>query len=276
MRLIIDKENAALGATVSELDLGEPLTEEDRSELRQALAEHQVLFFRDQHISPRSHRDFGLAFGSLQIHPSYPTVDGYPEIIVLENDRENPSKIDEWHTDMSFDPNPPLGSILIGRKVPENAGDTMFASLAAAYDDLSESSKIMLEGMTATHSFAYGFKESIAEPGGRERLGDAIKRNPDVVHPVVRTHPVTGRKMIFVNRLFTSKINEMNQQDSDDMLASLCDHMVQDKYIYRFRWQQNSIAFWDNRAVLHVPVNDYWPALRRMERVTINDTLVPA
>lgn len=276
MRLTIDKENAALGATVSDLDLGVPLTEEDRSELRQALAEHQVLFFRDQHISPRCHRDFGLAFGSLQIHPSYPTVDGFPEIIVLENDRENPSKIDEWHTDMSFDPNPPLGSILIGRKVPENAGDTMFASLGAAYDDLSESRKQTLEGMTATHSFAYGFKESIAEPGGSERLGDAIKRNPDVVHPIVRTHPVTGRRMIFVNRLFTSKINGLSQQDSDDLLTSLCDHLVQDKYICRFRWQQNSIAFWDNRAVLHVPVNDYWPALRRMERVTINDTLVPA
>ena len=130
--------------------------------------------------------------------------------------------------------------------------------------------------MTATHSFTYGFKESIDESGGRERLKDAIRENPDVVHPLVRTHPVTGRKLIFVNRLFTSKIDGLSERKSKDLLNFLCDHMVQDKYVYRFNWRKNSIAFWDNRAVLHAPVNDYWPALRRMERVTIDDTLAPA
>ena len=200
--LTIKKENAALGATVEGLDLTVPLQETDKVGLQSALAEHQVLFFRDQNISHRNHRDLGLAFGTLQRHPSYPTIDGYSEIIILENDRENPSKIDEWHTDMSFNPKPPLGSILIGRIVPDKGGDTMFSSLAAAYDDLPEALKTSLEGMTATHSFAYGFKESIAEPGGRERLKDAISNNPDVVHPVVRTHPVTGRKLIFLAEEF--------------------------------------------------------------------------
>jgi len=196
--------------------------------------------------------------------------------MVLENDRENPSKIDEWHTDMSFKPKPPLGSILIARIMPENGGDTMFASLSAAYEDLPESLKKSLAGMTATHSFEHGFKESLAEPGGRERLKDAISENPDVVHPLVRTHPVTGRKMLFLNRIFTRNINELNEAKSEELLDFLCDHMVREKYVYRFKWRQNSIAFWDNRAVLHVPVNDYWPALRRMERVTINDPLAPA
>jgi len=109
-----------------------------------------------------------------------------------------------------------------------------------------------------------------------ERLRDALDRNPDVVHPVVTTHPVSGRKMLFVNRIFTSRINELHARDSEDLLSFLCDHMVQDKYVYRFKWRKNSIAFWDNRAVLHKPVNDYWPATRRMERVTINDTWRPA
>jgi taurine dioxygenase len=274
--LTIKKIDAALGATVENLDLTAPLQETDIAELKWALAEHQVLFFRDQDISYRNHQEFGIAFGSLQRHPSYPAIDEFPEIMILENDRENPSKIDEWHTDMSFKAMPPLGSILIGRVVPDNRGDTMFSNLAAAYEDLPGSLKRSLEGMTATHSFAYGFKESIAEPGGRERLKDAINNNPDVVHPVIRTHPVTGRKLIFLNRLFTRKIDGLSERKSNDLLNSLCDHMVQDKYVYRFNWRKNSIAFWDNRSVLHVPVNDYWPTLRRMERVTINDTLAPA
>jgi taurine dioxygenase len=272
----VKKEGELLGATVSGLNLTVPLHEKDVATLRQALAEHQVLFFRDQTLSARHHREFGLAFGTLQIHPSYPTVEDYPDIIYLENDRDNPSKIDEWHTDMSFTPIPPMGSILIARIMPEQGGDTMFASLGASYDDLPDSIKKSLSGLTATHSFAHGFKDSLAEPGGRERLRDALDRNPDVVHPVVTTHPVSGRKMLFVNRIFTSRINELHARDSEDLLSFLCDHMVQDKYVYRFKWRKNSIAFWDNRAVLHKPVNDYWPATRRMERVTINDTWRPA
>ena len=232
-------------------------------------------FFRDQPISHRNHRDLGTAFGDLQYHPSYPTVEAYPEIIILENDRESPSKIDKWHTDMSFTRIPPFGSILVGRIIPEKGGDTMFCSLADAYDDLPDSLKGELEDMTATHSYAFGFKESLAEPGGPERLGPAIQRNPDVVHPVIRTHPVTGRKMVFVKAQFTSKINGLSEEDSFALIKRLCDHMVQDKYVYRFRWQQDSIAFWDNRAVMHVPVNDYWPQTRRVERVTINDTRSP-
>jgi taurine dioxygenase len=274
--ITIEKEDAMLGATVSGLDLTAALGEKEIAALKEALAQHHVIFFHDQELSPSHHRQFGLAFGTLQIHPSYPTVEGYPEIIYLHNDQENPSRIDEWHTDMSFTPIPPMGSILIARIMPEKGGDTMFSSLGASYDDLPEPVKKTVSGLTATHSFAHGFKDSLAEPGGRERLQDALERTPDVVHPVVTTHPVNGRKMLFVNRIFTARINELSESNSEELLSYLCEHMVQDKYVYRFKWRQNSIAFWDNRAVLHKPVNDYWPATRRMERVTINDTWRPA
>jgi len=268
----VEREGTALGATIVGLNLTRPLRDEDIVALGQTLAEHQVIFFRDQDISYANHRAMGLRFGSLLRHPTYPTVEGYPEIIILQNDRENPPKIDEWHVDMSFTTTPPLGSILIGRVVPESSGDTLFASLAAAYDDLPDAMKKTLAGLTATHSLEYGFRESLAEPGGRERLQHAMDKNPDVVHPLVRAHPVTGRKLIFYSPTFMRNINGLNAQDSEDMLSFLRHHIVQDKYIYRFQWRQNSIAFWDNRSVIHMPVNDYWPALRRMERVTIYDT----
>ncbi len=272
--MFIMRESDALGATITGLDLDAPLQDEDASALQRALAEHQVIFFRNQDISHHNHRALGLRFGTLMQHPAYPTVAGYPEIMVLDNDRENPSKIDEWHVDMSFTANPPLGSILVGRIMPESGGDTLFASLAAAYDDLSAAMKETLAGLSATHSLEHGFRQSLAEPGGRERLQDAIDRNPPVVHPLVRTHPVTGRKLIFYSATFTEKINELSPPDSEELLAWLARHVVQDRYVYRFSWGQKSIAFWDNRAVIHKPVNDYWPARRRMERVTINDSSV--
>jgi len=272
----IEKEDAVLGATINGMDLTAPMSPTGIEALKTALAEHQVIFFRDQVLSHENHRDLGQAFGSLDYHPSYPTIEGYPEIIILENDRERPSKINEWHTDMSFTPLPPMASILIGRIIPESGGDTVFSSLASAYNDLPESIRQSLKGLTATHSFTHGFKDTLAEPGARERLKGALAKNPDVVHPLVLTHPETGRKMVFVNRIFTSRINELSPRDSGELLHFLCDHLVQEKYVCRFKWQENSIAFWDNRAVMHKPINDYWPALRRMERVTINDTHRPA
>ena len=168
---------------------------------------------------------------------------------------------------MTFKKNPPLGSILIGKIIPETGGDTLFSSLSKAYDDLSKDWKIKLENMNAIHSFEFGFKESLAEEGGRERLAEALEENPPVSHSVIKKHPVTGRKIIYVNRLFTSHIE--GDDESSSILEFLFEHIHQDKYQCRFSWENNSIAFWDNRSVLHKPVNDYWPQLRRMERITI-------
>ena len=263
----IEKTKYKLGAYVGNSDLSKQLGEEEFDLLYQALSEYEVLFFREQSISHEDHRRLASLFGDMQTHPAYPTVDGFPEITILENDEDNPSKIEEWHTDMTFKRNPPLGSILIGKIIPKTGGDTLFSSLSKAYDDLSEDWKMRLEDMNAIHSFEFGFKESLAEEGGRERLAEALEENPPVSHSVIKKHPVTGRKIIYVNRLFTSHIE--GDDESGSILKFLFDHIHQEKYQCRFAWENNSIAFWDNRSVLHKPVNDYWPQLRRMERITI-------
>ena len=271
----IIKEDSALGATIADIDLKQPLDEKLTVFIAKALAENEVIFFRNQDITPEQHRAFALNFGQLQSHPVYPTIKGFPEITILENDEKNPSKIEKWHTDMTFKKIPPLGSILLGKVIPEKGGDTLFASLSAAYSDLPADLKQSLEEMTAVHSFEYGFKESLAEPYGREKLAQALIDNPPVEHPVVCTHPVTGKKLIYVNSLFTLKINSLSDSESSKLLEFLCDHIKKEKYQCRFSWEINSIAFWDNRSVIHKPDNDYWPQLRRMERITIDNTASP-
>ena len=271
----IIKEDSALGATITDIDLKQPLDEKLTVFIAKALAENEVIFFRNQDITPEQHRAFALNFGQLQSHPVYPTIEGFPEITILENDEKNPSKIEKWHTDMTFKKIPPLGSILLGKVIPEKGGDTLFASLSAAYSDLPLDLKQSLEEMTAVHSFEYGFKESLAEPYGREKLAQALIDNPPVEHPVVCTHPVTGKKLIYVNSLFTLKINSLSDSESSELLEFLCDHIKKEKYQCRFSWEINSIAFWDNRSVIHKPDNDYWPQLRRMERITIDNTASP-
>ena len=269
------KENSCLGASIEGIDLTKPLSDKEVSFISNSLAEYEVIFFKNQRIDPSEHKEFALNFGSLQTHPAYPTVDGYPEITILENDRDNPSKIEEWHTDMTFREIPPLGSILIGRIVPPKVGATLFGSLSKAYESLPEKMKLKLGSLSAVHSFEYGFKESLAEPGGRERLKQALIDNPPVTHPVIRTHPITGRKSIFVNKLFTSHINEVNEEESKEILSFLFEHIKKDEFLMKFEWEKDFIAFWDNRSILHKPDNDYWPQHRKMERITIDDTLRP-
>ena len=271
----IIREDFALGATIGDIDLKQPLDDELTGFIAKALAENEVIFFRNQDITPEQHRAFALNFGQLQSHPVYPTIEGFPEITILENDEKNPSKIEKWHTDMTFKKIPPLGSILLGKIIPEQGGDTLFASLSAAYSDLPEDLKRSLETMTAIHSFEYGFKESLAEPYGREKLAQALIDNPPVEHPVICTHPVTGKKLIYVNGLFTLKIKSLTDSESSELLEFLCDLIKKEKYQCRFSWEINSIAFWDNRSVIHKPDNDYWPQLRRMERITIDNTTPP-
>lgn len=260
----------ALGAEVSGIDLRQPIDDATFVALEAGLLEHQVLFFRDQHIEHEHHRALAHRFGEPVGHPAYPHVDGFPEINILESTAENPTKIDTWHTDMTFLERPPLGSILRGRIIPERGGDTMFASLFAAHDALSDRMQRYLDGLFALHSFAHGFRHSLAEPGGWDRLGEAVRANPPVRHPVVRTHPRSGRRALFVNRLFTTHIEGLREAESDAVLAFLFAHLEMPEITCRFRWAPDAIAFWDNRATLHRPVNDFFPAHRRMERITIS------
>jgi len=266
----INRITSALGAEVSGVDLRQPVTDEDFDAIHKALLEYQVIFFREQHITPGQQLALAKRFGPIQTHPAYAHVEGYPEVCILENSKENPSKIDTWHTDMTFRPNPPLGSMLHAQQVPEFGGDTMWSSMSASFEGLSDKWQHFLDGLEAIHSFEYGFQESLSEPGGRQRLAKAVEDNPPVAHPVIRIHPESGKKGIFVNALFTIHIVGMKQSESKAVLEFLNQHITLPEFTCRFKWQKYSIAFWDNRITQHVPVNDIGLQYRLMHRVTID------
>jgi taurine dioxygenase len=260
----------ALGAEIHGLDLSQDLSEETRLRVRELLNEYEVIFFRNQDISPARQKALALSFGPLQSHPAYDTVDGFPEITILESTAEKPTKIEAWHSDMTFRQHPPMGTVLRSVIVPPKGGDTLWSSMTAAYNGLSAPMQVFLEGLTAVHDFTHGFRESLAEPGGQERLASAIAANPPVRHPVIRTHPETAKKVIFVNSLFTMHIEGLQAAESDALLQFLFDHIHTPEYTCRFQWQPHSIAIWDNRSTQHKPINDYFPAHRRLLRITID------
>lgn len=260
----------ALGAEVHGLDLGQELSSELAIQIRQILNEHEVIFFRDQDISPARQKALALSFGPLQTHPAYGTVEGFPEITVLESTPEKPTKIEAWHADMTFREHPPMATVLRSVIIPPKGGDTLWSSMTAAYEGLSGGMQDFLGGLTAVHDFSHGFKESLAESGGRERLADAVAANPPARHPVIRTHPETGKKVIFVNSLFTTHIEGLPRAESAALLSFLFEHVITVEYTCRFKWEPHSIAIWDNRSTQHKPINDYFPAHRRLQRITID------
>ena len=262
--------SGALGAELHGVDLCEDLSVDTYAEIRRLLIEHQVIFFRDQDISPHQHKALAESFGPVQTHPAYETVPDFPEITILESTADKPSKIEVWHSDMTFRKHPPLGSVLRSKICPPEGGDTMWSSMTAAYDGLSSNMQQYLSTLEAEHDFSYGFKESLAEPGGSERLAQAVKDNPPVTHPVIRTHPESQKKVIFVNALFTTKILNVSAKESAAILNFLYEHVVTPEYTCRFHWEPNSIAIWYNRSTQHKPINDYFPAHRVLERVAID------
>ena len=257
----------ALGAEVTNFDVGAALANGEGSCIRDWLNEHEVLFFRDQRLKPIEQRDVAALFGPLQTHPAYGTVDNLPEVMLLESTPENPSKIEVWHSDMTFRQHPPSVTVLKGVTIPQVGGDTLFASMTSAYDGLSDGMKRYLEPLVAVHDFSQGFKESLAEPGGRERLTGALTNNPPVRHKVIQTHPETGKKVIFVNALFTSHIEGVSALESSEVLGFLYQHAVLPEYTCRFSWAVDSLVLWDNRSTQHKPVNDFLPAHRALHRV---------
>ncbi|HSG87583.1 MAG TPA: TauD/TfdA family dioxygenase [Pseudomonadales bacterium] len=259
----------AIGAEVLGFDPTVPMDAATCNAFETALAERGVLFFRDLDMTPVQQRDFAAAFGPLQSHPAYGTVAGTSEVTILESTAEKPSKIEMWHTDMTFRRDPPKITMLHARIIPPTGGDTLWSSMTAAFDGLSDRLQSFLSSLTGVHDFSWGFKESLAEPGGRERLAEAVAANPPVEHPVVVTHPLTGRRGLYVNSLFTVAIKGMKQRESRALLDLLFAHVVEPEYVVRFRWAANSFAVWDNRCTQHKPVNDYFPAHRLMHRVTV-------
>ena len=270
MTITVQHLSGSLGAEISGIDLTQPLDNSIYADIRQLLVEHEVIFFRDQDISLSQHKALAESFGPLQTHPAYGTIEGFPEITILESTPEKPTMIECWHSDMTFKKHPPMGTILRSRIIPPKGGDTLWSSMTVAYDGLSSGMQNFLSSLTAVHDFAFGFKESLAEAGGRERLAQAVADNPPVEHPVICTHPESGKKVIFVNELFTTHIVGMTAKESRALLGFLYEHVVTPEFTCRFSWQPNSIALWDNRSTQHKPINDYFPAHRKLERTTID------
>ena len=248
----------ALGAVISGIDLSKPLSNAQVDDLNRAICDHQVIFFRDQRLDPESLRRVGQYFGPLQKH-ALKGMEGFPEVRQLHADANSKHVSGEvWHTDMSCIERPPMGSVLYVHTLPPIGGDTVFASMYAAYDALSDRMKAYLEGLTAFHDGKLAF--------GRF---DPTGTYPTATHSVVREHPVTGRKLIYVNRGFTLRINELPQAEGEALLAFLFNHCENAYFQVRFRWEPHSVAFWDNRCTQHLAVWDYFPHTRSGYRVQI-------
>lgn len=263
--LVIDPVTPGMGAVISNVDLNQPLDAATVAELQAALAEHLVLFFRDQPLTHESHKAFGRQFGELHIAKATAAwaVPGHPEVVTLHADAQSTYVAGEdWHSDMTCDAIPPLGSILYLHTVPPVGGDTAFSNMFAAYEALSERMKAYLDGLTATHDARRVFG-AIAPAGTVFSVSS---------HPVVRTHPVSGRKALFVNKQFTAHIDGIPKDESAALLAFLAAHVQRPEFQCRFRWAPHSIAFWDNRSVQHSAIWDYFPQVRSGYRVTIEGT----
>lgn len=272
--LDIIPSGAALGADVYGADLTRPLDSETVAALRAALNEHKVLFFRDQDISHEDHLRFGRYFGELEGHPVTGNVPGFPEILKIENgeyaylnDLTIPfiRATNKWHTDVTFRDAPSALGILRARKIPPRGGDTLFADSVAAFEDLPAELKTRLEGLTATHDIlkSYGWKLT------QEEAAELSAKHPPISHPVVRVHPETGEKALYVNHGFTTKIDGLPEKESADLLAPLFDRVRIPEYQVRFKWSENAIVVWDNRSTQHYPIADYYPHGRIVERVTV-------
>jgi taurine dioxygenase len=261
----IRKVTPHCGAEIEGVDLAAPIVDRTFATINRALVDNGVVFFRNQTLTPEQQKAFGRRFGELHIHPAYPyLLEGHPEIMqIYADDKTKRIAGEAWHSDVSCDPEPPLGTILYMVEVPPVGGDTLFSSMYAAYDALSDPMKRLLEGMTAIHDGEQAYR------GRYEGVKEEGKIYPRAEHPVIRTHPVSGRKALFVNSTFTTRIVQLAKPESDAILEMLYRHVETPEFQCRFRWDLGSVAFWDNRCVQHHAMWDYYPQRRRGLRVTV-------
>ncbi|HWT41305.1 MAG TPA: TauD/TfdA family dioxygenase [Sphingopyxis sp.] len=263
-RLKVAPLTPSIGAEISGIDLAEEQDEAVIAEIRAALLAYKVIFFRDQFITPEQHIAFARRFGPLEIHPATPKDQPNPEVLHIAHGPDSRGRENEWHSDVTWRAEPSLGSILRAIEVPAVGGDTLFADMAAAFRGLSPAMQDWCRSLSAVHDIARVFAR---------RLGKSIEelheQYPPQLHPVVRTHPETGEQALYVNTAFTSHIEGVSAKESEWLLAHLYAQAVVPEIQCRFRWRAGSIAFWDNRAGQHYAASDYFPAVRRMERVTI-------
>jgi len=269
--LQIEPLTPAIGAILRGVNLAEPASDDLIGDIRAALLKHQVIFFEGQDFTPGQQRDFAARFGDLHVHPLYDRNDAHPEIMIIDNHVDNPTDNNFWHTDVTFIDTPPMGSILASRQLPPTGGDTMWASMTAAYNALSPAMQRFLQGLEAVHDFAFAFTaEGLAgSQAGRERYEKAVAENPPVIHPVIRTHPETGEPGIFVNSVFTRRIKGLRREESQALMAFLNAHVQKPEFVVRWRWRPGDVAFWDNRNTQHRAVDDFLPHRRVMTRATI-------
>ena len=258
MTIQVTRVTTAIGALVEGVDLSQELAQPQVDRLAELLAQHQVLFFRDQPLTPQQQVRFASRFGTLHVHPIYPVLPELPEILVLDTHKDFLPDNDNWHTDVTFSETPPMAGILAAKQMPSSGGDTLWSSCSAAYDGLSQPMRGFLDGLTAQHSVAKSFPPERwqNDPAFKERYERAVAKHPPVNHPVVRTHPVTGRKGLFVNGGFTTHINELRPSESRNLLDFLDAHAGRPEFTVRWRWQVNDLVFWDNRVTQHYAVAD--------------------
>jgi len=265
MTITVEPMTATIGAEIGGVDLADDLSPETIAEIRAALLEWKVIFFRDQHDLDRSsHVAFGRRFGDLEVHPLTPADQKEPEIFVLPSEGKMRAP-DVWHSDVTWRPEPSMGSILRIVESPPLGGDTLWADMGAAYDLLDDETKARIDGLVALHDFvrAFGWNQP---PEVQDKMR---AKHPTQEHPVVRTHPETGRKTIYVNGSFTMGIKDMDEPEAAPLLRRLQRQSTIPDVQCRFKWAPGSVAFWDNRSTQHVVSNDFLPARRIMERVTI-------
>ncbi|MCX5660895.1 MAG: TauD/TfdA family dioxygenase [Planctomycetota bacterium] len=246
--------NPTIGADITGIDLSQPITPEQAAEIRRALLEHQVLFFRGQNrIEPARHLELGRHFGKIHMHPTIRHLQDFPGILVVHADENSKGHFGPmWHSDVSCDAEPPMGTMLQIHTPPPCGGDTMFASMYAAYDDFSPAMQRFLQGLTAEHQY----------PSGPPPV-------PKAEHPIIRTHPETGRQALYVSRLFTTQIVGLRPGESKALLSHLFERIENPYYHVRLNWRRNDVAFWDNRCTQHLAIWDYKPHTRTGHRVTI-------
>lgn len=268
--IIVKPIAGALGAEIEGVDLSKPLDASTVKAIRQALLDNLVIFFRDQQLEPESFMRFAKAFGTPVEYPMLDGIPGYPmitEIVKLEHERNNFGGI--WHADTTYLETPPMGSMLHAQEVPPYGGDTMFANQYLAYETLSEPLRRFLDGLTAVSTSVKADVSKTREDMIRNAGDAAHLHNYEAEHPVVRTHPETGRRCLYVNTAHTSHFKGMTEAESAPILQFLFQHQVKPEFTCRFRWEKGSLAFWDNRAAQHNPINDYHGFRRVMRRITL-------
>ena len=264
--------SGSVGAEISGIDLKKEITKEQFNEIRNAFARYGVIFFRDQSLSPIEEIIFAEKWGKININRFFTNLDGYPQIAMVLKEPDQKNNIGGgWHTDHTYDQEPAMGSILFAHEVPKNGGDTMFSSMYAAYENLSDGLKETLIKMRARHSskHVFGSLRAKRDDDTVGRIKNAEAANQDVFHPVVITHPETGKKALYVNPTFTLGFEGWSDEESRPLLEYLYLHASKPEFTCRFQWKEGSIAFWDNRSTWHLAINDYHGERRLMHRITI-------